>query len=524
MFFSRFKDLLKTDLPAGFSVFMIALPLSIGIAVASGAPPTAGIIAAVIGGMVGSFCNGNRLAINGPAAGLIVIVAAAVSELGAGDPMTGFRAMLACVVIAGVLQILMGSFRLGTLGLMFPVTVVHGMLAAIGLIIISKQTHVALGVAGVKGNPLANFIQLPESLLHLNPAIALIGGVSLAMMVLWPLLGKRVSGILPAPLVAILAGAGIGIWMDLEHTHLVTGFVTASVGPDYLLDVPSSLKSALIFPDFSQAGSFPFWKHVVMITLVATAESILSTCAVDKLDPEKRRSNLNRDLLGKGLVNTLSGALGGLPIITEIVRSSANVSNGAKSQVANFLHGLFLLTFLAAAPALLHMIPVASLAAVLIVVGFRLASPKHFIHAFHKGKIQGAIFVLTVVTILATDLLMGVVVGTLAEFVVLAASSQTWKLFRLSHERHGSADAPIIRINGPVGFTNYLMLRNQLNPPASVRTLTLDLRKAPVIDTTVLEHLDTHIADFQAAGKELVIRRMELSRLRTRGEKQRQVN
>jgi MFS superfamily sulfate permease-like transporter len=512
--FSQIKSNLKSDFPAGFSVFMIALPLSIGIAVASGAPPTAGIIAAVVGGMLGSLCNGNRLAINGPAAGLIVIVLAAVTELGAGDPMTGFRAMLACVVVAGILQMIMGSLRLGTLGLMFPVTVVHGMLAAIGLIIIAKQSHVALGVAGIKGSPLDNFLQLPASTLHLNPAIALIGGVSLAAMIFWPLLGKKVSGLLPAPLVAIIAGSALGVWLDLEHSHLVSGVFTATVGPEYLLNVPSSLKSALIFPDFSQVGTFVFWKHVTMITLVATAESILSTCAVDKLDPEKRRSNLNRDLTGKGLVNTLCGLIGGLPIITEIVRSSANVTNGARSQMANFLHGFFLLAFLVTVPSLLHMIPVASLAAVLMVVGFRLASPKHFVHAFHTGKAQGVIFLLTVVTILATDLLMGVIVGTLAELVVLAASSQTWRLFRLHHERHGSEEAPVIRVQGPVAFTNYLTLRHHLNPAASARTLTLDLRRAPVVDTTVREHLDSHVADFQAAGKELVIRRMELRRLR----------
>lgn len=486
---------------------MIALPLSVGIAVASGAPPTAGIIAAVLGGMIGSLMSGNRLAINGPAAGLIVIVFAAINELGQGDPTLGFKAMLGCVAIAGLIQIILGILRLGTLGMMFPVTVVHGMLTAIGLIIMAKQFHTGLGISGVQGTPLEQWMQIPNSIAHMNPVIAMIGVTSLTVMVIWPILGKGITNKVPAPLAAILFGSALGLYFDLEHQHLIEGqFGAFTVGPEFLLNVPASLKSAINFPDFSLIGTVLFWKHTVMIALVATAESILSTCAINKLDPEKRRSNLNRDLLGKGVVNVLCGFLGGLPVITEIVRSSANVANGAKSQASNFLHGFFLLMFLLMMPNLLHQIPLASLAAVLLLVGMRLGSPKHFWQAFRHGRAQGAVFVLTVVTILATDLLAGVLVGTLAEFVILASSSRTWKLFKLQVEKRGEPEDPVVAINGPIGFTNYIALRSHLDPSMNARRLTLDLRRSRVIDQTVREHLDSHIADFAAQGKELRIK------------------
>lgn len=499
-----------SDLSAGFSIFMIALPLSIGISIASGAPPTAGIVAAIIGGIVGSFCTGSKLTINGPAAGLIVIVSVAISELGQGDPVVGFRLMLACVVIAGILQIAMGLLKLGTIGLAFPSTVVHGMLAAIGLIIISKQVHIALGVDGVTGGPIQQFLKIPESFMRMNTGIAAIGFASLASMLLWSIYGKKFTKFVPPPLVAILVGSALGIYFDLHHTHLVKqAFLSFTASPKFLLTVPDSLKSALFIPDFSMIGSGLFWKHTIMITLVATAESILSTCAVDKLDPEKRQSDLNRDLTGKGITNMISGLIGGLPMISEIVRSSANVANGAKTQWSNFFHGLFLLFFLGTVPWLLHEIPVTSLAVILILVGYKLGAPRHFISAFKHGTAQGVVFLLTVSVILATDLLIGVLVGTLFEIIIVGASSQSIPGFRLKYENKGLPEDPILQVNGSLAFTNYLSLRSQIEKQSGgiCSRLTLDLRKARVVDHTVNEHLLKHVEDFAILGKELRIKR-----------------
>lgn len=502
------------DLSSGFSIFMIALPLSIGISIASGAPPTAGIVAAIIGGIVGSIFTGSKLTINGPAAGLIVIVYAAINELGKGDIMTGFKLMLACVVVAGILQIIMGLLRLGTLGLAFPSTVVHGMLAAIGLIIVSKQVHIAMGVDGVTGGPIEQYLKIPQSIMNMNSGIALIGFVSLAGMLTWSTYAKKLTKFIPAPLIAILLGSALALYFDLHHVHLVKqSFLNFTADPKYLLSVPDSLKSAVFIPDFSMIGSMLFWKHTIMITLVATAESILSTCAVDKLDPKKRQSDLNRDLTGKGVTNLLSGLIGGLPMISEIVRSSANVTNGAKTQWSNFFHGLFLLFFLGTVPWLLHEIPVASLAVILIMVGFRLGSPKHFIAAFKHGKAQGLVFVVTVAVILATDLLLGVLVGTLLEIIIHGAASQSIPGFRLKFERKGLPEEPVLQVNGSLAFTNYLALRSQIEKQSGsgVSRLTLDLRKVRVVDHTVNEHLLKHADDFQILGKELRIKRRGVS-------------
>jgi MFS superfamily sulfate permease-like transporter len=252
-------------------------------------------------------------------------------------------------------------------------------------------------------------------------------------------------------------------------------------------------------------GTMLFWKHAILITLVGSAESTLSVCAVDKIDPANKRSDLNLSLFGNGLANFVNGCIGGLPVITEIVRSSANVSNGAKTQWSNFSHGMILIAFLMLAPSLLHEIPVSALAAVLIVVGFRLAAPRHFVEAFKHG--QGLVFVSTVLAILMTDLLTGVLVGTFVEFIKVFTAGKTWKLFRLSYEESEEKEERVVAINGPLAFTNYLRLREHLNPNAKGQRLTLDLSRASVVDHTVNEHLSQHTSDYAAKGKSLVIRR-----------------
>jgi len=502
----KLSDFNKQDLICGFLVSLIALPLSIGISIASGAPPAAGILAAFVGGVIGALYSGSKVTINGPAAGLIVIVAAAILEMGAGNPLAGFRAMLACTLIAGVLQMIMGKLKLANLGLAFPSTVVHGMLAAIGLIIVSKQIHAAMGVSPSASSPFGLIAEIPTSMGLANPAIAAIATAALAIMFLWPFLPNKISRILPAPLVAVLAGVGLGLAFDLQHSHLVHTFLKDfNLGPKYLLDVPNNLKSAFFLPDFSLVSTLVFWKHTILITLVGSAEAVLSVCAVDKIDLKNRRSDLNKSLFGNGLANVVNGCIGGLPVITEIVRSSANVSNGAKTQWSNFSHGLILIAFLILAPNLLHEIPVAALAAVLIVVGFRLAAPKHFIDAFKHG--QGIVFLTTVLAILTTDLLTGVLVGTLVEFLFVFAAGKSLRLFGLNYETSKTKEERTLSVKGPLAFTNYLHLREHLNPNGKERSLTLDLSKSPVVDHTVNEHLSQHASDFAALGKSLIIQR-----------------
>ncbi|MEY3882032.1 MAG: hypothetical protein RIQ94_2828, partial [Pseudomonadota bacterium] len=315
----------RCDLKSGFLVFLIALPLCLGISVASGFPPSAGIITAIIGGLLVSRISGSNLTINGPAAGLIVVVFAAVQTLGEGDAMAGYRYTLAAIVVASVLQILMGLFKMGQLSSFFPTSVVHGMLAAIGIIIIASQTHVMLGVTPESASSsLLTITQIPHSLLNMELDIALISFLSLLILVIWPLIGSKI----PSSVIVVLVGIAFGWHFDLaqEATNNHT---------DYLVAIPDNFFAGLYFPDFSKMFTVRFWETVLSISLIGSLESLLSTTAIDKLDPYKRRSNLDRDLTAIGLGNLVASLIGGLPMIAEIVRSSANINNGAKTAWAN---------------------------------------------------------------------------------------------------------------------------------------------------------------------------------------------
>jgi MFS superfamily sulfate permease-like transporter len=413
----------KADLSAGFSVFLIALPLSIGIAVASNVPATAGLIAAIIGGILGSFFPATSVTINGPAAGLIAVVLACVSELGGGDALLGFRRTLAVTVVAGICQILLGFVRAGSLAKFFPSAVIHGMLASIGIIIVSKQIHVLLGVVPHSGNPLALLGEIPASVGHLNLLIATIGILSLFVLTGIARAKGSWTRFLPAPLLVAAIGVALGAFFDLEHAHIVRLLShDFQVGPGYLLNIPANLSSnpaaALFRPDFSIIFSAVSIRMIITVCLVASIESVLSAAAVDKLDPWKRASKPNLELIAKGCCNTLCGLIGGLPIISEIVRSSANVRFGARTRKANFFHGLFILAALLLIPALLHRIPLAALAAILVMVGVRLASPAEFKHQFQLGWDRFFVFCLTIFVTLTTDLLVGVLVGFAADRVI----------------------------------------------------------------------------------------------------------
>ena len=342
----------RFDIPAGFILFVIALPLSLGIAIASGAPPVAGLITAVIGGVLGALISGSHVTINGAAAGLIAVVYGAVNGLGLDpstgdvDLMRGFRAALAVGVVCGVIQIGMGLLKLGKLTNIFPLNVVHGMLAGIGVIIMAKQIHLALGV-DVSGGMITTIAAIPSSFANMVPSVAAIGGISLLLMVLWPRLGS-ISKVVPAPLVVVVVAIVLGQVLSVPETFLVS--------------VPLNIADAYLSPDWSQVATPLFWKFVITYVFVASLESLLTAAAMDKMDPWKRRSDMNRELVGKGAANALSSMVGGLPMIAEVVRSSANIMNGARTRWANFFHGVFLAAAVVVLPQVLNMIPLAALA------------------------------------------------------------------------------------------------------------------------------------------------------------------
>jgi len=506
----------KSDLVSGFLVFLIALPLCLGIAMASGFPPVAGILTAVVGGIVSSWLGSARLTIKGPAAGLIVIAIGAVQELGQGDMALGYRRALATIVVAAVLQIVFALLRAGTLGDFFPSSVVHGMLAAIGVIICSKQVHTLLGVAPKAKEPLALLGEIPQSLAGMNPEIALIGVISLVLLFGHMALSKKVAVLkrVPAPLLVLLIAVPMGLFFDLDHEHTFTfSNHLYSVGPNFLVNLPGNLLSAVTFPDFSAVTSGASLKYIAMFSLVGSIESLLSAKAVDMLDPHKRRSDLDKDLLATGVGNLLAGLIGGLPMISEIVRSSANIGYGAKSRLSNFFHGLFLLLFVTFAPMLIHRIPLAALAAMLIFTGVRLASPSEFMKTFRIGAEQLAIFSFTLVVTLATDLLVGVAAGIVLKLVVhVINGAPLGGLFRpvIEEEQHG--EGVMLRVRQAAVFSNYLKLKKQISRHAHVKHVELDFQHARLVDHTVMERLHELEDEFARAGRHLRIRGLEQHR------------
>lgn len=495
-----FKAYFKDDLLSGFLVFLIALPLSLGIAMASGFPPVAGIITAIVGGIIVSPLMGAELTIKGPAAGLIVIALGAVTELGQGDAMAGYKLALAVGAVAGVIQIVFGLVKLGVLGDFFPSAAVHGMLAAIGIIIASKQIHTLIGVKPEGKEPLELLAEIPHSILNMNHEIALIGVISLLILFILPLFKNKYIKKIPGPMVVILVSIPLGHFFDLEHEHkfLFLGHIE-TVGPRFLVTLPSNLLNAVTFPDFSQIFSSTSIKYIIMFALVGSLESLLSTRAVDILDPYQRKSKLDRDLLSVGAGNTLVAFLGGLPMISEIVRSSANINNGGKTRWANFYHGVFLLIFVAFLPGLIHQIPLAALAAMLIFTGYRLASPKAFKHTLQIGKEQFAIFLVTIITTLVVDLLVGIAVGILVKFILHLFMGLSLK----------SAFKPILNINQldehtlqiNVGqsavFTNYISLKKQLDQLPRGKKIIMDFTETKLIGNTVLENIENYARDYK---------------------------
>ncbi|MGK3983970.1 SulP family inorganic anion transporter [Sorangium sp. So ce136] len=501
----------KDDLTSGFLVFLIALPLCLGIAMASGFPPIAGVLTAVVGGVVATWLGSAPLTIKGPAAGLIVIALGAVQELGGGDNATGYRRALACIVVAAVTQIAFALVRAGTLGDFFPSAVVHGMLAAIGIIICSKQVHTLLGVTPAAKEPLHLLLEIPHSVLRLNPEIATIGVLSLVILFGYPVIAARASWAkkIPAPLLVLAASMPLAYVFDLEHEHTYTLSMTQGtypIGPKFLVNLPGNLAQAIAFPDFSHVASGPSIKYIVMFSLVGSIESLLSTKAVDSLDPAKRRSNLDKDLLATGIGNLIAGLLGGLPMISEIVRSSANIGYGAKSRLSNFFHGTFLLLFVAFAPGLIHRIPLAALAAMLTFTGIRLASPKEFVKTFRIGKEQLVVFVATTAITIATDLLVGVAAGIAVEMMIyLLYGAPIRGLFRPELEERVEGDRLVLRVKQAAVFSNYLSLKGRIEKHAGCRTIELDFADSHLVDHTVMANLHDLQGILEREGRTLTV-------------------
>jgi len=507
------KELLTKDGGSGFLVFLLALPLSLGIARASDFPPVMGLISAMIGGVFVAFLAGSPLTIKGPAAGLIVIVVGAVSELGNGDPTTGWKYALGAVVAAGFIQILFGLIRLGSLVDFFPLSAVHGMLAAIGISIISKQSHILLGMNPADGHgkaltaPLELIGAMPETLGSFlshpfGNTAAIIGLVSLLIILLWTKLRIPYLRKIPAPVMVLLVSIPLARAVGLDRSQLV----------HFDKSLSDVLAINVDFGGVAQTGTFI--KFVLMFALVGSLESLLTVKAIDQLDAKHRKSRVNRDLIAVGAGNIVAGIIGGLPMISEVARSSANVHNGAQTRWANFFHGLFIMIFLILDLQFNDLIPIPALAAMLIGVGIKLASPREFGRMARIGREQLTVFCVTILVTLASDLLLGIAAGIVTKLITqyfLGAPIRT--MFKAHTARKGNK----IKVAGAAVFSNWLGIRRQLETIPSHKQACIDLSACNLVDFTVINNLYHLQAEFAHAGGNLNISGLDEFRSATKG-------
>ncbi|MHA3060623.1 solute carrier family 23 protein [Acinetobacter sp. ANC 4636] len=459
-----------SDLMSGLVVFLVALPLCLGIAHASGAPLLSGVIAGVIGGIVVGALSGSQISVSGPAAGLTAII---LTQLMALDGQ--YSAFLLCVILAGLLQMVFGCLKLGSFANFVPTNVILGLLVAIGLILMINQLPNLFGLhmATVKQLGLQNF---PQVLQHIDVGAAVIGVLSVALILLWdqtPL--KKLQ--LPSALVAVVF-AGVLNWLLIQ-----TGSSFA-VGDQHLIDLPSLFSSEekiFYFPDFSYWNNPQIYVGAVTLAVVASLETLLNLEAADKMDPQKRSSPPNRELLAQGIGNTLSGFVGGMPVTSVIVRSSVNATSGSKTKVSTIFHGILLIIAIVFLTPLLNVVPLSALAAILLLTGYKLVQPKLFIQLYQKGWKQFLPFMVTIVAILLTDLLIGIMIGLVLS-VLFILHSNMHSGVKVIHEKHLHGSLTRIELAQNVSFLNRATLLSVLNKIKRHETVVIDASNTLYID------------------------------------------
>lgn len=484
-----FKNL-KHDLPAGLVVFLVAVPLCLGIALASGAPLFSGVIAGIVGGILVTIFSGSSLGVSGPAAGLAVIVLVAIEELGS------YEVFLVAVMIGGAIQILLGIGRAGIIGYYFPTSVIKGMLAAIGIIIFLKQIPLVFGydadpegdMSFIQADGENTFSELINMINFISPGAILIASLSLGILILWeqPFIKRiKIFEVVQGPLVVVTLGIVLG--MVLQGTSY--GIAAGSMVNLPVSDSLAGFAGQFTLPDFSAITQSGVWVVGITIAIVASLETLLSVEATDKLDPQKRVTPTNKELRAQGIGNMVSGLIGGLPITQVIVRSSANIQSGGKTKMASLIHGIMLLLAVLLVPNLLNKIPLASLAAVLMVVGYKLAKPSLFKEMFRKGYLQFLPFMVTIVAIVFTDLLVGIGIGmAVAIFNILIKNLKNPYVLK---ETHDATDEHYrIELSEQVTFLNKAQILKQLNAIPNGAEVLIDTSKCVFIEHDVIEIID----------------------------------
>ena len=497
---------LKSDFPASIVVFFVALPLCLGIALASGAPLFSGLIAGIVGGIVVGALSGSKIGVSGPAAGLAAIVLTSIGTLG------GFQNFLVAVVLGGAIQLIFGLLRAGVIGYYFPSSVIKGMLTGIGIIIILKQIPHFIGYDADPEGDFAffqvdgqnTFSEIFNSLNFIQPGSALIGLIGLAILLLWEhVLAKKgkIFQVIQGPLVAVVAGIVFFVATGSSDTF--------NIAPSHLVSVPvpddfSSFLSQFSFPNFAAIVNPEVWVVAFTIALVASLETLLCVEATDKLDPHKNVTPTNRELLAQGTGNIISGLIGGLPITQVIVRSSANIQSGGRTKMSAIIHGLFLLISVILIPNLLNKIPLSVLAAILLVVGFKLAKPGLFKTMYNLGWKQFVPFIVTVLGIIFTDLLVGIGLGLLVGIIVIL-----FKSYQNSHFLHKEGedidDGKVkMTLAEEVTFFNKGAILKELDRLPHDSELELDVTNTKYLDNDIIEILDDFI--LKAAERNITIK------------------
>lgn len=474
---------IKNDFVSGLIVFLIALPLCLGIALASGAPLFSGIVAGIIGGIVIGALSGSQLSVTGPAAGLTAIVLVAIGELGA------FDIFLCSVIVAGAVQFILGVLKAGTIANYFPNSVIEGMLAGIGLTIIIKQIPDAVGYTKQNHDSMvdaedgfsANIIE--DALEHIEPGAAIIAIIGIIILILWQTKAFSRLKMIPAGLVVVVLGVVMnavfkGGNLYLDATHLVSLPVADSLG---------GFISNFTLPDMNGFANPAVWKTGVVIAIVASIETLLCLEATDKLDPYKRYSPTNRELRAQGIGNMLSGMIGGLPVTSVIVRSSANINAGARTKMATIIHGTLLLLCVASIPMVLNLIPKASLAAILIYTGYRLCKPAVFIHIWKHGGVQQFIpFATTAICVVSLDLLKGVGIGMVISIFYILRNNMRIPYY---YQRSSFSNGELVKLTlaQEVSFLNKASIKETLEHLPENTNVIIDASQTEYIDFDVLD-------------------------------------
>lgn len=508
-----FKEL-KSDFPAGIVVFFVALPLCLGIALASGAPLFAGIISGIVGGIIVGMASSSPLGVSGPAAGLVVIVFSAIETLGS------WPLFLMAVVLCGVMQLALGFAKAGFIAYFFPSSVIKGMLSGIGLLIILKQIPHALGYdknyegdfSLLQQTGESTFTSIINALGAFSMGAVLIAALSLFILVLWEkVLSKKhkIFRLIPGPLVVILAG------ITMSSLYL-KGFLNFSLTPDQMVNIPvpenfSGFLSQFTTPDISGIQNLTVWKTAFVLAIVASLETLLCVEATDKLDPYKRVTPTNRELKAQGIGNIVSGFIGGLPVTQVIVRSSANIAFGGKTKLAGIIHGFLLLFSALTIASLLNLIPLASLAGILLIVGYKLSKPSLFKQMFDLGWEQFVPFITTIIGILATDLLTGISIG-----MINGVMFTLWHSYKNSHSFEEGSDFSekdqkqiyTIGLSEEVSFFNKATILKTLDTIPSDSKVIIDGTKSKYVAHDVIEIIDNYVQN--SSHKNITVERVNI--------------